>query len=324
MTRLLFSFGIIIFGITLGYAVQRLDGNGMIKLPLSTVDLRKFLQKCAIIYLSPIAIAGAIWIVKIESARLIALPFISVGAFVSGGFLALAAARLLKLPPQKTGSLFSCGSFSNTGGIGMLVCFVFLGESGFAFVPIFRLFEEMYIYGVGFPAIRSFNRDVPDTGTSKKMISLFKDPFVLSVLMGILTGFIMNISGIRRPEFFSLVNSILVPFMTFIMLVSIGLSLRFSRVKNYIRESVCISAIKFVLVPVLMTSVALSLGFQKIDNGLPLKVVIILSSMPVAFNALIPPSIYDLDVDLANSCWFVTTAMLAIVLPVLLLIVSAF
>jgi predicted permease len=55
---------------------------------------------------------------------------------------------------------------------------------------------------------------------------------------------------------------------------------------------------------------------------LPLKVVIILSSMPVAFNALIPPSIYDLDLDLANSCWFFTTALLIIILPLLLIVLT--
>jgi hypothetical protein len=48
----------------------------------------------------------------------------------------------------------------------------------------------------------------------------------------------------------------------------------------------------------------------------------ILSSMPVAFNALIPPSIYDLDLDLANACWFFTTSALIVVLPVLLVLIS--
>jgi hypothetical protein len=50
----------------------------------------------------------------------------------------------------------------------------------------------------------------------------------------------------------------------------------------------------------------------------------ILSSMPVAFNALIPPSIYDLDLDLANSCLLITMALLVIVLPVLLFVVQSF
>jgi predicted permease len=42
--------------------------------------------------------------------------------------------------------------------------------------------------------------------------------------------------------------------------------------------------------------------------------------MPVAFTALIPPSIYDLDIDLANSCWFITTSLLMAVLPGLLFV----
>jgi len=46
--------------------------------------------------------------------------------------------------------------------------------------------------------------------------------------------------------------------------------------------------------------------------------------MPVAFNALIPPSIYDLDLDLANSCWFFTTALLIIILPLLLILLTMF
>ena len=73
-------------------------------------------------------------------------------------------------------------------------------------------------------------------------------------------------------------------------------------------------------VPMVISSAAALIGYAEIDGGLPLKVVIILSSMPVAFNALIPPSIYDLDIDLANACWFFTTACLVWVLPVLLLV----
>ena len=57
------------------------------------------------------------------------------------------------------------------------------------------------------------------------------------------------------------------------------------------------------------------------SSRIPLIVVIILSSMPVASTALIPPSIYDLDIDLANLCWFITTALLAVVMPSLLFVI---
>ena len=41
--------------------------------------------------------------------------------------------------------------------------------------------------------------------------------------------------------------------------------------------------------------------------------------MPVAFNALVPPSIFGFDLDLANSAWIVTTGLLAVIVPVLYL-----
>jgi hypothetical protein len=108
------------------------------------------------------------------------------------------------------------------------------------------------------------------------------------------------------------------------LLVSIGLALRFRRVGDYVKEGASVAAIKFAMVPIATSTVAWSLGFGAIDGGLPLKVVMILSSMPVAFNALIPPSIYDLDLDLANSCLLITMALLVIVLPVLLFVVQSF
>ena len=110
----------------------------------------------------------------------------------------------------------------------------------------------------------------------------------------------------------------------FMLLVSIGLALRFRRVGDYVKEGASVAAIKFAMVPIATSTVAWSLGFGAIDGGLPLKVVMILSSMPVAFNALIPPSIYDLDLDLANSCLLITMALLVIVLPVLLFVVQSF
>lgn len=44
--------------------------------------------------------------------------------------------------------------------------------------------------------------------------------------------------------------------------------------------------------------------------------------MPVGFTALVPPSIYDLDVDFANAGWMVTTALLIVVIPLEMLIIS--
>ena len=82
--------------------------------------------------------------------------------------------------------------------------------------------------------------------------------------------------------------------------------------------------VQILVVPVMVSALAYMIGFGRIDDGLALKLAIIFSSMPVAFNALIPPSIYKLDLDLANSCWFFTTASLIVVLPMLLVVGNSF
>ena len=46
--------------------------------------------------------------------------------------------------------------------------------------------------------------------------------------------------------------------------------------------------------------------------------------MPVAFNALVASSIYDLDLDLANACWQITTSALVIIISWLYFLFSLF
>jgi len=324
MLKLILSFAIILFGLLLGYGIQVFVNWRVVSLPIPIDQLRKLLQLTALLFVNPVAIVGALWVVNIESIRLAALPFNGLFAILLGGGLALGAAKALQLEPRKTGAMYGCGSFTNIGSIGALVCFIFLGEQGFALVPIYKIFEELSYYSIGFPIAKYYSSSEKTEKTLDRIKNLGKDPFILTALSSIILGGLLNGSGVQRPEFFRSVVSTFVPLGTIFLLTSIGLALKFRRVKDYLKECISVSLIKFLFVPLLASSLAYLLGFGNIENGLPLKVVIILSSMPVAFNALIPPSIYDLDLDLANSCWFFTTSLLVIVLPLLFLIVNAF
>jgi hypothetical protein len=326
MSKFVYSLSVIAFGLALGYLIQVAAGRGRIRLPLSIDALRKSLQRGALLFVNPVAIVGAVWVVNVGSVKLAALPLVGVFALLAGGALALTAAKLLNLGHKKTGALFGCGSFTNIGSIGALVCFVVLGEAGFALVPIYKMFEELFYYAVGFPIAKYFSGKgaAEEEGTGWRAKRLLRDPFILTALASILIGGLLNFSGLERPAFYGALNRILVPLGTVMLLTSIGLAMRFRRVRGYLRESAAVAAIKFALVPILAMALAYSAGLGTVEDGLPLKVVLILSSMPVAFNALIPPSIYDLDLDLANSCWLVTTALLIVVLPIQLWLVDSF
>ncbi len=271
----------------------------------------------------PISFIGALWIIKIEDIKIVALPFLGIFALITGGLLGLVAARFLRLKRKDTGSMFTRGSFTNIGSIGGLICYIFLGEEGFALFPIYKLFEQVIYYAIGFPIAKSLSSNID---TKENMVSQLKkvltDIFVLVALASIIIGTFLNLSGIERPIFYKTINAIFIPGGTVIILASIGVAMKFGKVKYCIKECITVSIIKFILVPTIISTIAFFLGYGITKGGLPLKVVIILSSMPVAFSALIPASIYDLNLDLANSSWPVTTLSLIVILPLLFYIIS--
>lgn len=318
-----FSLSIIIFGLITGYIIQRLEQKNIIRLPISLKEFRKLLQKAALLFFIPISSIGALWIIEVKDVRIVVLPFLGILAILVGGVLGFIAAKLLKLNRMKSGSMFTCGSFSNITSIGGVICYLFLGEKGYALFSLYKLFEVVTYFTIGFPIAKLFSSNVTiKENIISRLKKVFTDIFVVVALASMAIGTFLNLSGIERPEFFKSINAIFIPLGTIILLISIGLGMKFGKVRNYIDECLAISVIKFILVPLIVSTTALLLGYGKIDEGLPLKVVIILSSMPVAFTALIPPSIYDLDLDLANSCWLVTTLSLALILPLLSYIIS--
>lgn len=324
MDKLLFSLGLILTGLALGYTVQVFERKGRISLPVSIESLRKILQKIGLLVFMPVSFLAAVWVVSFGDLRVAFLPVIGVLALMSGGVLGLGFARLSGHPPRQKAVLFCCGSFTNIGAIGGLVCFVFLGEAGFALIALYKMFEEIVYYTIGFPLARYYSGALnQQQSLGKRIAGVLTDPFVCTALSAFLLGLFLNLTNVTRPSVFDAVTAFSVPAGTFVLIVSIGLGMRFSRVGGYLKESIAICLIKFVVVPLIACSLAYFAGLHEVAGGLPFKVVLILSSMPVAFNALVASSIYDLDLDLANSLWLVSTGGLVIVMPLLYLLLSS-
>ncbi len=323
MSRILYSFSVIAFGLLLGYGVRLASERGLLRLRCSMPALRAFLQRLALLGLSPFTFVGALWAVEIREPRLALLAGIGAFCHLFGGLAGAALARLYRLERPQAGAMFCCGFFTNIGAIGGLVTFVFLGEAGYAYVPLFKLLEDVVYYGVGFPAARLYG-DSKTSGGAALAARLTRDPFLLVSIFSLTTGATLNLLDVPRSEIFSQLNALLIPLTTVVLLASIGMAMRFGKTASYLKEGVAILGIKFLLVPAVCTSLAALLGLGGIAEGLPLKVVLVLSSMPVAFNALIPPSLYALDLDMANSCWLISVLGLSVLLPALHLLLGIF
>lgn len=317
MVKLLFSISLVIFGIGVGYLIQRLVEKGAFRLPIE--DTRRRLQKAALLFFNPVAILGATWVADVRHIKIAAFPFMGVTALVTGGGLAYAAARLLHLSRKQTGAYIVCGGFTNIGSLGALFCFIFLGEQGFALVPFYKLFEESLYYAVGFPLAKSYSDDLTQTPSFRQRLKgAVTDIFVLVAVSSITAGLVLNLCDVPRPAVYATVNAVFIPLAALLLLIAIGMAMRFGSVRTYFAPGLIVTLIKFAIVPALIVGMGFSLGMDRFDNGLPLKVALILSSMPVGFIAMVPPTIYNLDIDLANACWLMTNALLLIQVPLLL------
>jgi predicted permease len=190
---------------------------------------------------------------------------------------------------------------------------------------LYKLFEEAFYFMVGFPVAQIFGAPLAQReslGTRFRKIG--GNPFIVVSTLSLLTGVMLNLSNLERWEIYSAINSVLIPAGIILLLTSIGLAMKIQRVRFYIREGLAVSGIKFLIVPSVIIFLACGLGYGRMEGGLVLKVVIVLSSMPVAFTSLVPPLVYDLDVDLANSCWLISMAFLVIIIPVLCVILHSF
>lgn len=318
MERLLLTLAIIFVSLIAGYLFRQWASLSTSPFTESSLkQLRIVIQKTAMFGLIPLSAMLSLWGLPSPDARLLCLPALGLSAWAAGGALALLFSRRMGLGRAQTGSMYCCGTFTNIGAVGCLVAVMQFGEQAIAMTSLYRLCEEMFYFGVAVPVSRSYGSAGGDSTRSPR---LHLDPVLAAILFALGLGLFLNLSGVRRPSVFGTLSTAAMIAGTVCFLLSIGMGLRISRMAAYVRESAVISLIKFVFVPVIVTTLAVLAGLGEVEGGLPLKVVAILSAMPVAMNALIPPSLFDLDLDLANACWVFTTLELVVVLPILIII----
>ncbi len=312
LANLLFILGISFGSLFVGFGVQAF----LLCFDLAPAEaiwtLSKHLKLFSLVVMIPIPVINAFWKFSLPSGPLLAMPLLGLLSWIVGGVSAAAAIKIFRIPPKRAGSVFACGMFTNLTSFGRLIAFVMFGDRGFFLVQLFVVFETLIYYAVGFPLSQQVSSGTP--GRFRLNI-LAKQPLTIVPLLYILFGVLLNLSGLQRPGLFDDFSGYLIPASVVALGLSIGLTLQIGRISRYTSEVLLIVAIKFLIIPLVVIPAAYVLGMHRILDGIPMKIVIMLSFMPVAFTALLPPILYSFDLDLANSGWIVTTALMLLVLP---------
>ncbi|MFW6148799.1 MAG: hypothetical protein ACOC6D_02945 [Atribacterota bacterium] len=163
------TFMILIAGTFSGYFCQKLIEKNHWLSSESKKELTIFLQKLGMIWVLSITYIGSLWIFKIESiVEIISMPFVGVISTITGGFFAVMIAKYHHLNRIDTGSMFSCGYFSNNVTLGGMICFFYLGEEGYALVPIYTFLMRFLYFGVGYPIAHVYGDNLIEQKKPKK------------------------------------------------------------------------------------------------------------------------------------------------------------
>jgi len=317
MSRLVFILVVCFGSLTAGYLFRNLGWA-----PEST--LRRISDRTKIVclvFLLPIPIFLSFWRLSGAPPQLAAFPVLGALAIILGAVGSLACIRLFHLPPRQAGALLCCGMFSNLGLFGCLISLVLFGEPGYAMAQLFSMFEVLLYYGVGFPLAQQMGAGTL-TGLRLDLRSLRRNRPAFVPLAAVLLGGGMNLAGVPCPAALDGVTGFLVPCITGALGLAIGVTVRLARVRDYWPEVRMVMAVKFGLIPAVLLPAGLLLGLHRIMGGAPFQVLAVLSFMPSAFLALVPPVLYDLDLDLANSGWLVSTLALLVILPALFFLMA--
>lgn len=318
MNRAALSLGLLFGSLLGGYLAQRWLRP---RAPGRAERASEFLKRVQVLGFAPALLLLSFWALDLSHRRLMALPALGIASHFIGGAWALGLARWLRLDPRATGSLVVCGMFTNLASFGGLLNLTLLGERAFILAMFFRCLEPIFYYTVGFAVANFFG-----TGQRPAVGPVLRETFsrreTWVPLTGLLAGTMLWASPWDRPAWLGTINSGLVLAASVSLMGAVGLSVRPGRLRYHLREAAGAAAIKFAGIPLILITLAWALGFGRLEQGLPLKMVAIMASMPVAFNALIPPTLFGLDEDLSNSCWLFTTAAMLVVVPVLARVIA--
>ncbi len=266
-------------------------------------ELSSKLIRALTAYLIPLISFIAFWQIKIE-IKLITLPLIGIFLTTAAGLVGFVFSKIHQLTKKQCGTYLAGAAFSNIGwGGGTLLGYIFLGQAGVALALAYGLYFNFYYYTLGFGLASHYG---DETSTKPNLRKIFSNKLVYLPLSGVILGILFSLFKIGFPFVLQRINDYLILPFSIISSFAIGLTLYLRNVwqctynKNVYFS---LSLIKFIFTPLLGLLFAYLFGL----STLMAKVVFIMSLMPAAESSMHISRIFNLDQNLANSNYLVTT-----------------
>jgi predicted permease len=234
-------------------------------------------------------------------------------AVIQYGFLIVAAyalTKLLRVPYEDVGLYRFIILFGNVAFVGYPVISAVLGNDALFYAAILNLPFNILVFTLGISFITH------GTDQHQKLeLKVFLNPGLIATVLGLILFF----ASIELPTFVNELLSEIGDMTTPLSLLVIGASLYGVNIRSVLgkRRIFVFSFIKLILVPTLLAVILWLVGVDIMIAS----VVIILSGMPVAANAVILCQEYDTHVMEASEAVFISTLLLGISLPYMIFLI---
>ncbi|GAA0695076.1 AEC family transporter [Marinobacterium maritimum] len=226
------------------------------------------------------------------------LGYVLVGILLSFGLIWWLAARWIKAPEDL--GVFVQGAFrSNYGIIGLAVSFNLFGDAGLAqasllLALVIPLFNVLSILCLSIPMQRSESMKLSTT-----LLEILKNPLILAVLFALPVSWY----GVQLPEVVAKTGTYFANLTLPLALLTIGASLNLKSLHDTSAQAFWATALKLVILPVILTFGAWLYGF----DGEDLAILMVLFGCPTAAASFVMARAMGGNAQLAANIVLTTT-----------------
>ena len=288
----------IILLILIGYLAKRI---GLLKAE-DSLTLNKIVINIAI----PSLIFLAMFNADLSNLKLL-LP-ITLICIITGslcGLLVYIFSRARGYSKKTRWTLVGTSTLFNSGFLGYPVVLGIFGATGLVRAVFYDMGSTILFLSLGIFFILIFGG---------RYTSIIKRTVLFPPLWGIILGILANILHLN-PGFIPLdvlkyLSGAAIP----LIMISLGLSLEAGGLKNYFGAASFVTLTRLIISPMIAILMVYILGL----HGLEGTVTVVEAGMPAAMLSLVLAASYDLDVNAAAACIFLSTVMSMITLPILI------
>jgi len=290
----------IILMILIGYAAKRI---GLLKSE-DSIPLNKIVINITIPALIFLAMYGA------DLSNISVLIPITLICIVTGslcGLIIYLLSRAKGYSKKTKWTLVGTSTLFNSGFLGYPIVLGVFGANGLVKAVFYDMGSTILFLCLGIFFIILFGG---------KYTSIIKRTLLFPPLWAIILGIIANIMhfdlGFLPLNVLKYLSGAAIP----VIMISLGLSLEVGGLKNYLGAASFVSMIRLIISPIIAFSLVYFFGL----SGLGGTVTVVEAGMPSAMLSLVLAASYDLDINAAAACIFMSTVISMITLPILIYI----